>query len=228
MDKRGRKEMNNWKKKCRQECIEKKDKIEIITMIIGAICTVISICFGFAQINSTLKEQRFFNRLELADNLMNEYISLSEEASRSVFYLVVNANEQAEEYDNYSNSVEKHSKKLEKMKNKIMAYGSAELVNLFFDSYNDIQLKIQNGEGDFESFKNYCFSIPLIAVYIKYDLTGEKVNSSIFYNSCMQELKALEVAGGMEKFHEEMILANNELVKKYNLPSAFIWEETIK
>lgn len=65
-------------------------------------------------------------------------------------------------------------------------------------------------------------------MYIKYDLTGEKVNSSIFYNSCMQELKALEVAGGMEKFHEEMILANNELVKKYNLPSAFIWEETIK
>jgi hypothetical protein len=40
----------------------------------------------------------------------------------------------------------------------------------------------------------------LIASYIKYDLTGEIVNPSIFYNSIMTELKKLEKAQGMEKF----------------------------
>ena len=140
------------------------------------------------------------------------------------FYLVAEANGQGEKYKDYSGSMEKHAELLEKMSNKIMAYGSAELVKLFFDSYNDIQLKIQNGDDDFQALKPYFYSMPLIAVCIKYDLTGEKVNPSIFYNSCMQEVRILEVVKGMENFHEEMVLANNELVKKYHLSEDFLWK----
>lgn len=64
-----------------------------------------------------------------------------------------------------------------------------------------------------------------LASCIKYDLTGEEVNPSIFYNSFMKELKKLEEAKGMEKFHETMIITNNKLVKKYNLSNKFIWKE---
>lgn len=91
------------------------------------------------------------------------------------------------------------------MKKKIIAYGSTELVNLFFDSYNDVLIKIENDANDIDSFKSYFYYIPLIASYIKYDLTGEIVNPSIFYNSIMTELKELEKAQGMENFHLEMI-----------------------
>lgn len=42
----------------------------------------------------------------------------------------------------------------------------------------------------------------ILASCIRYDLTGEEVNPSIFYNSFMRELKKLEEAKGMEKFHE--------------------------
>lgn len=205
--------------------MELKDKIEIITMVIGAICTIITLWFGFAQIKSTLKEQRFSNRLELADDMVNEYISLSEEAGKAAFYIVADANNQAEKYKEYSDSGEKHAEALEKMKNKILAYGSTSLVSLFFDSYNDVQVKIKNGKENFESYKNYFYYMPLIAAYIKYDLTGEKVNPSIFYNSCMKELKNLEVAIGMEDFHEKLIYTNNQLVKKYRLSNEFIWKE---
>ena len=204
--------------------VDSKDLIEIIIMFVTASCTIIGVWWGVKQINLTLKEQRFSNRLELADNLMNEYISLSGEASKAAFYLVAEANGQGEKYKDYSGSMEKHAELLEKMSNKIMAYGSAELVKLFFDSYNDIQLKIQNGDDDFQALKHYFYSMPLIAVCIKYDLTGEKVNPSIFYNSCMQEVRILEVVKGMENFHEEMVLANNELVKKYHLSEDFLWK----
>lgn len=51
---------------------------EIIVKLICAIGTVASIIFGLGKIDSTLKEQRFSNRLELADDMINEYISLSE------------------------------------------------------------------------------------------------------------------------------------------------------
>ena len=74
------------------------------------------------------------------------------------------------------------------------------------------------------SFLLCSLCTPLLAVCIKYDLTGEKVNPSIFYNSCMQEVRILEVVKGMENFHEEMVLANNELVKKYHLSEDFLWK----
>ena len=68
--------------------IEKsKNLIELIIMFITAICTVIGVYLGFAQINSTLKEQRFSNRLELADDLMSEYMTLSSHGSKAVFYV---------------------------------------------------------------------------------------------------------------------------------------------
>lgn len=95
----------------------------------------------------------------------------------------------------------------------------------FFDSYNDIQLKRETRRIDFASCRNYFHSMPLIASCIRYDLTGEEVNPSIFYNSFMRELKKLEEAKGMEKFHETMIITNNKLVKKYNLSNKFIWKE---
>lgn len=202
-----------------------KDKIEIAASIIGAVGVIFTIWFGFNQVNSTLKEQRFSNRLELAGDLMSDYISLSEYASKAVFYEVADANNQAEKVNAYSKYEEKHIEALENIKSKIMAYGSAELVSIFFESYNDIQSKMEKGKTDFESYKKYFYSMPLIASCIKYDLTGEKVNPSVFYNSSMQELKRLERAKGMENFHEEMILTNNELVKKYNLPNEFIWKE---
>lgn len=67
--------------------------------------------------------------------------------------------------------------------------------------------------------------MPLIASYIKYDLTGEIVNPSIFYNSIMTELKELEKAQGMENFHSEMINTNNLLIQKYHLSKDFVWLE---
>ena len=85
-----------------------------------------------------------------------------------------------------------------------------------------IALKRSN---DLESYKYYFYSMPLLASCIRYDLTGEKVNPSIFYNSSMRELKTLEAASGMEDFHEKMISTNDELVEKYGLPKKFIWKE---
>ena len=123
------------------------------------------------------------------------------------------------------NYMQMHSEELENIKGKIAAYGSTELVNLFFDSYNSIQMKLENGKGDLESYKYYFYSMPLLASCIRYDLTGEKVNPSIFYNSSMRELKTLEAASGMEDFHEKMISTNDELVEKYGLPKKFIWKE---
>lgn len=210
--------------------IEKsKNLIELIIMFITAICTVIGVYLGFAQINSILKEQRFSNRLELADDLMSEYMTLSSHGSKAVFYLVADANGEADELikidSNYPNYMQMHSEELENIKGKIAAYGSTELVNLFFDSYNSIQMKLENGKGDLESYKYYFYSMPLLASCIRYDLTGEKVNPSIFYNSSMRELKTLEAASGMEDFHEKMISTNDELVEKYGLPKKFIWKE---
>ena len=80
--------------------------------------------FGFYQIKSTLLEQRFSNRLELADDLMSKYISLSEYASKAAFYLVADANDQAKNFKEYSGCVKKHMEELEKIKSKIAAYGS--------------------------------------------------------------------------------------------------------
>lgn len=210
--------------------IEKsKNLIEVIIMAITAVCTIISVCVGFAQINATLKEQRFSNRLELADDLVGEYTTLLNHGSKAVFYLVADANGKVDEYikidSNYPNYMQMHSEELENIKGKIAAYGSTELVNLFFDSYNSIQMKLENGKGDLESYKYYFYSMPLIASCIRYDLTGEKVNPSVFYNSFMRELKALEAAIGMEDFHETMISTNDELVEKYSLPKEFIWKE---
>lgn len=202
-----------------------KEKIEIGTSVISMLSIFFGMWFGFYQIKSTLLEQRFSNRLELADDLMSKYISLSEYASKAAFYLVADANDQAKNFKEYSGCVKKHMEELEKIKSKIAAYGSAELVSLFFDSYNDIQLKIETRRIDFASCRNYFHSMPLIASCIKYDLTGEEVNPSIFYNSFMKELKKLEEAKGMEKFHETMIITNNKLVKKYNLSNKFIWKE---
>ena len=51
-----------------------KEIFEIIVKLICAIGTVASIIFGLDKIDSTLKEQRFSNRLELADDMINEYI----------------------------------------------------------------------------------------------------------------------------------------------------------
>lgn len=210
--------------------IEKsKDLIEIIIMAITAVCTIISVWFGFSQINSTLKEQRFSNRLELADDLVSEYMTLSSHASKAVFYLVADANGEADELikidSNYPNYMQIHSEELENIKGKIASYGSAELVNLFFDSYNSIQMKLENGKGDLESYKYYFYSMPLIASCIRYDLTGEKVNLAVFYNSFMGELNTLEAVSGMEDFHEKMISTNDELVEKYGLTKKFIWKE---
>lgn len=153
-------------------------------MFITAICTVIGVYLGFAQINSTLKEQRFSNRLELADDLMSEYMTLSSHGSKAVFYLVADANGEADELikidSNYPNYMQMHSEELENIKGKIAAYGSTELVNLFFDSYNSIQMKLENGKGDLESYKYYFYSMPLLASCIRYDLTGEKSKSFNF------------------------------------------------
>lgn len=146
-------------------------------------------------------------------------------SEKAAFYLVADANDQAKNFKEYSGCVKKHMEELEKIKSKIAAYGSAELVSLFFDSYNDIQLKRETRRIDFASCRNYFHSMPLIASCIRYDLTGEEVNPSIFYNSFMRELKKLEEAKGMEKFHETMIITNNKLVKKYNLSNKFIWKE---
>lgn len=163
---------------------------------------------------------------------MSEYMSLANYASKAVFYLVADANGEADKLikidSNYPNYMQMHSEKLENIKSKIAAYGSTELVSLFFDSYNDIQLELKNGKKEFESYKKYFYSIPLIASCIKYDLTGEIINPSVFYDSFMRELKALEVVIGMDNFHEKMIFTNNELVEKYNLSKKFIWEETVK
>lgn len=198
---------------------------EIIVKLICAIGTVASIIFGLGKIDSTLKEQRFSNRLELADDMINEYISLSEEASKAVFYIIAESNGYANEYQSLADSQRKHVSQLEEMKKKILAYGSTELFNLFFDSYNDVRIKVENDANDFDSFKSYFYYMPLIASYIKYDLTGEIVNPSIFYNSIMTELKELEKAQGMENFHSEMINTNNLLVQKYHLSKDFVWLE---
>lgn len=198
---------------------------EIIVKLICAIGTVASIIFGLGKIDSTLKEQRFSNRLELADDMINEYISLSEEASKAVLYIIAESNGYANECQSLADSPRKHASQLEEMKKKILAYGSTELVNLFFDSYNDVRIKIESDANDFDSFKSYFYYMPLIASYIKYDLTGEIVNPSIFYNSIMTELKELEKAPGMENFHSEMINTNNLLVQKYHLSKDFVWLE---
>ena len=202
-----------------------KEIFETIVMGIGAIGTVVSIFVGLEKINSTLKEQRFSNRLELADDMINEYISLSEEASKAVFYIIAESNGYANEYKSLSDSPRKHSSQLEEMKKKIMAYGSTELVNMFFDSYNDLRIKVDSDVNDFDSFKSYFYYMPLIASYIKYDLTGEIVSPSIFYNSFMAKLKELEKEQGMENFHLEMINTNNLLIQKYHLSKDFVWLE---
>lgn len=49
-----------------------KEIFEVIVMGIGAIGTVFSIMAGLGKINTTLKEQRFSNRLKLADDMINE------------------------------------------------------------------------------------------------------------------------------------------------------------
>ena len=221
-----------------EENMKLHEKVEIITSIINAVGTIIgavgaiaAIGFGLYQINSTLVEQKFSNRLELADNLMSEYISLSEYASKATYYLVADANGESDELIktdyNYPNYVQMHSEALENIKGKIAAYGSAELVYLFFDSYNEIQVMMEKGDIDFESYKNYLYSMPLIASSLRYDLTGENINPSVFYDSFMRELKLLELANGMNDFHKKMISTNNELVKKYNLSKEFIWNETL-
>lgn len=202
-----------------------KEIFEMIVKLIGAIGTVATIFFGLGKIDSTLKEQRFSNRLELAGDMINEYISLSEEASKAVLYMVAESNGYANECQSLADSPRKHASQLEEMKKKIMAYGSTELVNLFFDSYNDVRTKVESDANDFDSFKSYFYYMPLIASYIKYDLTGEIVNPSIFYNSIMTELKELEKAQGMENFHSEMINTNNLLIQKYHLSKDFVWLE---
>lgn len=202
-----------------------KEIFEMIVMGIGAIGTVVSIFVGLDKINSTLKEQRFSNRLELADDMINEYISLSEEASKAALYIIAESNGYANAYQSLSDSPRKHFSQLEEMKKKIMAYGSTELVNIFFDSYNDLRIKVVSDANDFDSFKSYFYYMPLIASYIKYDLTGEIVNPSIFYNSIMTELKELEKAQGMQNFHSEMINTNNLLIQKYHLSKDFVWLE---
>lgn len=202
-----------------------KEIFEMIVKLIGAIGTVATIFFGLGKIDSTLKEQRFSNRLELAGDMINEYISLSEEASKAVLYMVAESNGYANECQSLADSPRKHASQLEEMKKKIMAYGSTELVNLFFDSYNDVRTKVESDANDFDSFKSYFYYMPLIASYIKYDLTGEIVNPSIFYNSIMTELKELEKAQGMENFHSEMINTNNLLIQKYHLLKDFVWLE---
>ena len=73
-----------------------KEIFEMIVKLIGAIGTVATIFFGLGKIDSTLKEQRFSNRLELAGDMINEYISLSEEASKAVLYMVAESNGYAE------------------------------------------------------------------------------------------------------------------------------------
>lgn len=202
-----------------------KEIFEMVVMGIGAIGSVASIFFCLGKIDSTLKEQRFSNRLELADDMINEYISLSEEASKAVFYIIAESNGYANKYQSLVDSQRKHVSQLEEMKKKILAYGSTELVNLFFDSYNDLRIKVDSDANDFDSFKRYFYYMPLIASYIKYDLTGEIVNPSIFYNSIMTELKKLEKAQGMENFHSEMINTNNLLIQKYHLSKDFVWLE---
>ena len=209
----------------RQNMKFNKEIFEMIVMGIGSIGTVVSIFIGLDKIKSTLKEQRFSNRLELAGDMINEYISLSEEASKAVLCMVAESNGYANECQSLADSLRKHASQLEEMKKKIMAYGSTELVNLFFDSYKDVLIKMENDANDFDSFKSYFYYMPLIASYIKSDLTGEIVNPSIFYNSIMTELKKLEKAQGMENFHSEMINTNNLLIQKYHLSKDFVWLE---
>lgn len=206
--------------------------VEAVGTIIGAIGAIVAIYLGLNQINLTITEQRVSNRLELVDDLMSEYMSLSSYASKAVLYLVADANGEADKLikmdSNYPNYMQMHSEELENIKGKIVAYGSAELVYLFFDSYNSILMNLENGTGDFESYEDYFYSMPLIASCIRYDLTGEKINPSVFYNSSMRELKSMEAENGMEDFHEKMIFTNDKLVEKYDLPKVFIWEETRK
>lgn len=139
--------------------------ISAVGTIIGAVGAIFAIWFGLDQINLSIKEQRFSNRLELADDLISEYIVLSSYASKAVFYSVAAENGASDVLikmdTNYPNYVQMHSETLEIVKGKIMAYGSSELVYLFCDSYNDIQLKIENGQVDFESLKTYLCCAPL-------------------------------------------------------------------
>lgn len=206
-----------------------KNHAEIVLKFISALGVIYSIFFGFNQINLSIKNQRFSNRLELADDLLSEYIELSGYASKAVFYMVADANGEAEKLieidSNYPNYVQMHVEALESIKEKIMAYGSSELVYLFCESYSDVQIERENEQVDFNSLVNYFYSMPLIASYIKYDMTGEMVNPSVFYNLFMMEMKELEQVNGMENFHQEMISRNNELVEKYDLPKEFIWKE---
>ncbi len=81
----------------------------IIISIIGTLCTIGTIIIGFKEIKLTISEQRFSNRLELAEDLMTEYISLSSYASKAAFYLVADANGASEKliekdanYPNYA------------------------------------------------------------------------------------------------------------------------------
>lgn len=84
-----------------------KEIFEMVVMGIGAIGTVISIFVSLDKINSTLKEQRFSNRLELADDMINEYISLSEEASKAVLYIIAESNGYANECQSLADSPRK-------------------------------------------------------------------------------------------------------------------------
>lgn len=53
--------------------------------------------------------------------MINEYISLSEETSKAVFYIIAESNGYANKYQSLADSQRKHVSQLEEMKKKILA-----------------------------------------------------------------------------------------------------------
>lgn len=200
--------------------------IEIVIEIVGTFLVVLTIFVGFKQIKAMFEQSKLSKRLELAEDMVSEYLSLIECANKSLFYFVAKANNEAKKINSFKDYPRQHREKLQKMKNKILAYGSSTLIQLFDYSYSWSKEMSERGKGDIDSYKQYLYMLPLTAAYIKYDITGETVNPSIVYAYSMDEIRKLEVANGMENYHKEMIELNDNLVHKFNLPNDFLWKES--
>ncbi len=195
-----------------------KNIVEIGVLVVTLAITIFTSHIAY-QTKISAENERFSNRMELASELIFDYITLTEYASKSLCYLGGGIDNANEDY------LELHSEKIEQLKKNILAYGSEELVCLFFDSYNNLIDNFERGNMDFESNQEYFFAMPLIAAYIKYDLTGELVNPSYFYESLMVELNK---AKKPVDFDEKMRQMNNKLVEEYNLPKELKWKNVDK
>lgn len=199
--------------------------IEIVIDVIGTFLVIITIYIGLKQIKAMFEQIKLSKRLDLAENMISEYLYLTECASKSLLYLVAQANNEAKNVNILKSYPKKHAEILDEMKNKVLSYGSSTLVQLFDYSYSYTMKMLEMGKGDIVSYQRYLYTLPLITAYIKYDLTGEIVNPSIIFAYAMKEIKKLETAKGMSNYHREMIELNDNLVDKFNLPKKFLWKE---